>query len=255
MLFRTLESTGTDTEFFELEILESQEHNNVGKRDSFLNDLKILGIRLIQDDLGAGHSSLLRLDSMPFDEVKIDQGLVRRAADRHPHRAFGFIYYLTQLAHELGASVVVEGLECPGLIEAACIMGADGGQGFGIARPMPAERVASWVAGFQGEADPLRPRTAWGALAGYLLWERELKALYPWPDLVEEHVRAPCRVQHFIERHDLRHSALQQFLNRNHAVALHGASNSMYQRSRSDVIEALAEQGRREALAFASTLR
>ncbi len=255
VLFRTLEDTGTDTEFLELEILESQEHNEVGKRDSFLNDLKTLGIRLIQDDLGAGHSSLLRLDSMPFDEVKIDQGLVRRAANRHPHRAFGFIYFLTQLAHELGVTVVVEGLESPGLIEAACIMGADRGQGFGIARPMPAERVAAWLEGFQWAADPLRPRTAWGALAGYLLWERELKALDAWPELIENHVRAPCRVQHFIERHDLRDSALQRLLDANHSVALHGAWTRMYQRSRCDVIDALSEQGRREAAAFASIAR
>lgn len=244
VLFRTLEETGTDTEHVELEILESQEFKDTINRDRFLENLKLLGIRLIQDDLGAGHSSLLRMDSMPFDEVKIDQGLVRRAAQKHPHRAFGFIYYLTQLAHELGALVTVEGLENPGLIEAAFIMGADGGQGYEIARPMPAKDISEWARGFRCEIDPLSPRTAWGALAGYLLWDRELKALNPWPQLVEEFVRAPCRVQRFIERGTPIASSLQQFLDKNHAVAMHGTSGRMYRVTRRDVINALAQAGK-----------
>lgn len=246
-LFRTLEETGTDTESIELEILESQESRDAGARASFLNDLKILGIRLVQDDLGAGHSSLLRLDTMPFDEVKIDQALVRRAAHKNPHRAFGFIYYLTQLAHELGVKVTVEGLENAGLVEAACVMGADRGQGFGIARPMPAEQLAGWASRFHYAFDPLRPTTAWGALAGYLLWDRELKALDPWPNLVEDFVRAPCRVQRFIERHDPRDTILQRLLDENHAVALNGSLGRMYRVTRREVIDFLAEQGSRSA--------
>ncbi len=252
VLFRTLEQTGTDTEHVELEVLESQEYRDTSNRDAFLKNVKLLGIRLVQDDLGAGHSSLLRLDSMPFDEVKIDQGLVRRAAHKHPHRAFGFIYYLTQLAHELGASVTVEGLENPGLIEAAFIMGADGGQGYGIARPMPAGDIGAWKRGFQWDMDPLRPRTAWGALAGYLLWDRELKALDPWPQFIEEFVRAPCRVQRFIERNVPASSSLQQLLDRNHAVAMRGSSGKMYRATRRNVINALADEGRLASEAFSS---
>jgi EAL domain-containing protein (putative c-di-GMP-specific phosphodiesterase class I) len=243
-LLRTLRETGTDSRLLELEILESQDFKQAEDRDAFLRELKALGIRLVQDDLGSGHSSLLRLDSMPFDEVKIDQGLVRRAAHRQPHRAFGFIYYLTQLAHELGASVTVEGLENPGLIEAAAVMGADCGQGFGIARPMPARELVSWAGARRQRVDPLNPCTPWGALAGYLLWDRELKALDPWPDLVEDFVRAPCRVQRYIERHDPGNTGLQRLLDKNHAVALRGSSGRMYRLTRRDVIQSLAELGR-----------
>ena len=248
-LFRTLEQTGTDTEFVELEILETQDYKDFSDRDAFQRNLKLLGIRLVQDDLGAGHSSLLRMDSMPFDEVKIDQGLVRRAARKHPYRAFGFIFYLTQLAHELGASVTVEGLENPGLIEAASIMGADGGQGYGIARPMPAADIAAWASSYRHDIDPRSPRTAWGALAGYLLWDRELKALDAWPQLIEEFVRAPCRVQRFIERQAPSAVSLQQLLDKNHAVAMRGSTGRMYRVTRRDVINALAEQGKLAAVA------
>ena len=246
-LLHTLRQACIDSRMLELEILESQEFKPAADRDQFLRELKMLGIRLVQDDLGSGHSSLLRLDSMPFDEVKIDQGLVRRAAQRHPHRAFGFIYYLTQLAHELGASVTVEGLENPGLIEAAAVMGADCGQGFGIARPMPAGEVAAWARTVHEPANPLHPRTPWGALAGYLLWDRQLKALDPWPEMVEDFVRAPCRVQRYIESQDPDNAELQRLLDKNHAVALRGSSGRMYRLTRRDVIQALAELGRRAA--------
>src|SRR3546814_1457066 len=90
--------------------------------------LKALGFRLVEDDLGAGYSSLIRLRQWPFDRVKIDQGIVRRVAD-DPLRSLQFIRQLIRLGHDLELEVVVEGLETPGLIEAALILGADFGQG------------------------------------------------------------------------------------------------------------------------------
>lgn len=245
-LFRILELTAIDPELIELEILESQEAQVAGNREAFLRDLKFLGIRLIQDDLGAGHSSLLRMESMPFDGVKVDQGLVRRAAEKDPYRAFGFIYHLTRLAHELGVGVTLEGLESPGLLEAACIIGADLGQGYAIARPLTAESLAAWVRAYRHEIDPASPRTAWGALAGYLLWERELQSLEQWPALIEEFVRAPCRVQRFLEQESTPDPALQSLLARNHAVALRGVSGRMYRLTRREIINVLVAKGRRD---------
>jgi len=66
-------------------------------------------IRIAQDDLGSGHSSLLRMDRVPAI-VKIDQRLVRGALNR-PVRAREFIDHLTLLAQGFGAPVTVEGLE------------------------------------------------------------------------------------------------------------------------------------------------
>lgn len=108
-----------------------------------------LGVHFAEDDLGTGHSSLLRLHRLPFEEVKIDQALVR-AHTRRPDPAtlrkiLAFIAALTHLAHVLGLKVSVEGLESEALVEAAGALGADFGQGFGIAKPMPAEFVSTWV--------------------------------------------------------------------------------------------------------------
>lgn len=108
-----------------------------------------LGAHFAQDDLGAGHSSLLRLHRLPFEVVKIDQALVR-SYGKHPDRStvrkiLAFIADLTNLAHVLGVQVCVEGLESDGLMEAAAALGADFGQGYAIARPMPAEAVVAWA--------------------------------------------------------------------------------------------------------------
>ena len=157
----------------ELELLESREGTDTDEhRQAFLQKLWEAGVRLAEDDLGSGHSSLLRLDQYAFDEVKMDQGLVRGATER-PQRALEFMLYLTRLVHAFDMRLTVEGLEHRGLIEGAVILGADHGQGYGIARPMPIHDVAAWHRDFRYDVDPHRPWTALGALATYLLWEMQ----------------------------------------------------------------------------------
>lgn len=158
----------------ELEVLESHEGpGSDERRNAFLQGLREAGVRLAEDDLGSGHSSLLRLDQYAFDNVKMDQGLVR-GSTRRPQRALEFMFYLTRLVHAFGMRLTVEGLEHRGLIESAAILGADQGQGYGIGRPMPIEQITDWHRDFRYDVDPLRPRTALGALATYLLWDMQL---------------------------------------------------------------------------------
>ncbi len=125
-----------------LELLENGavEHSTE-QRSHSLQGFTDLGVRLAQDDLGSGYSSLLRLRHFAFDEVKIDQSLVR-GTEFAPGAALHFIQPITDIAHSLGLDVIIEGLETPGLIEAAVQLGVDMGQGYGIARPMPARRRA-----------------------------------------------------------------------------------------------------------------
>jgi EAL domain-containing protein (putative c-di-GMP-specific phosphodiesterase class I) len=69
-----------------LEMLETKESLDIAKRDARIAEFRKAGIIIEQDDLGSGHSSLLRMDSVPCDRVKIDQALVRGALSR-PFRA------------------------------------------------------------------------------------------------------------------------------------------------------------------------
>ena len=157
-----------------LEILESREGSDpIGRQQAFLQRLRDAGVSIAEDDLGSGHSSLLRLDRYAFDEVKMDQALVRGSVSR-PQRALEFMLYLARLTHSLGMRLTVEGLEHRGLIEAACILGADQGQGYGIAKPMPMAEIPGWIRRFRHDVKPDCPETTLGAMATYMLWDLEV---------------------------------------------------------------------------------
>ncbi len=139
-----------------LEILESEDPRDMATHDAALHELAGLGIALALDDLGSGYSSLLRLSQLPLDTAKIDQGLVREAV-RAPRRGVGVIGALVRLAQNLGLKSVIEGLETPEMVEMAVILGADAGQGYALARPMPAGEVLGWTRGFTLSVNPAAP--------------------------------------------------------------------------------------------------
>ena len=149
-----------------LEVLESEELHEATRRDMAVAALAASGVHLVMDDLGSGYSSLLRLRTLPFHTVKIDQELVSET-HRDPHRVISFIGSLVRLAQSLELRVVVEGLETAGLIEAAAILGADAGQGYGIARPMAAPELFGWAQQFSLSVPP-SPHTELGEMAA--LW-------------------------------------------------------------------------------------
>ncbi len=164
-----------------LELLESDFlDGDLRQAQAALGELKRIGVRLAQDDLGSGYSSLLRLRHFDFDDVKVDQGLVR-GTEFAPRSALHFIPPISEIAHGLGLWVVVEGLETDGLIEAAVQLGVDAGQGYGIARPMPAAEVPGWAEAFRLDVDRDRPRTPLGALAAHVAWEHRLNAVSGGP--------------------------------------------------------------------------
>lgn len=163
-----------------------------------LEQFKALGVRLAQDDLGSGHSSLLRLRHFAFDDVKLDQSLVR-GQEFDPRGALNFIHPLTSLAHSMGLTVVVEGLENAGLIEAAYMLGADAGQGYGISRPLPADEIPAWVHDHRLRLDRDNPSTHLGGLASHVAWEHRAAALAADSRALERS-GTECPLDRYIER-------------------------------------------------------
>ena len=160
-----LAETGIAAHRLCLEIMETGRlDRDEALREATLRQIADLGVRFAMDDLGSGFSSLQRLRMLPFHAVKIDQSLLRDAR-RDPIRVLGFIGALVQLGRDLELDVVLEGLESGELIEAAAILRAKAGQGFALAKPMPAAAVTAWVRGFALNIDRYAPRTAFGALA------------------------------------------------------------------------------------------
>lgn len=165
MVFEILDEHNMPYDKLQLEIMETKDSPDDGvNKSDFFEAMNHSGIQIVEDDLGSGHSSLLRLDQDPFSEVKIDQGLVSgRISD--PKRVVEFIHYLTRLAHAVDLRVTVEGLENDGLIEAAAILGAEYGQGYAISEPITPAEIIAWNKTFKYPCDSTSPRTDLGAIA------------------------------------------------------------------------------------------
>ena len=226
-----------------LEILESPmgtEHS-VAEAKSGMQALRDLGFRLVEDDLGAGYSSLIRLRQWPFDRVKIDQAIVLQVID-DPLRTLRFIRQLIRLGHDLDLEVVVEGLETQGMIEAALVLGADFGQGFALARPMPQVALLGWLAQFHANWSITQPCTALGVLAAALVWEEQFVALPPDPSFWQRHAETGCAT---VGGNGFSSSAVARFNERRDAMcaaAATGPRDTTYRQSRERYFAMLAER-------------
>jgi EAL domain-containing protein (putative c-di-GMP-specific phosphodiesterase class I) len=98
-----------------------------------LSDLRRFGVRIAVDDFGTGYSSLSYLTRLPIDIVKIDQSLIAGIAGG-PEAVV--VSAVTNLAHELGMIVVVEGIENQAQHDEIVRIGCDYAQGFYFSEPM-----------------------------------------------------------------------------------------------------------------------
>ncbi len=150
-----------------LELLENSEIDPK-TMDQAIERLVSLGVKLAMDDLGSGFSSLQRLVTLPFDNIKVDQGLLRRIRTA-PLHTLSMIGTIVRMGQDFERDVVVEGLEDKAMVEAAAILGAPFGQGYALARPMPATAVPEWLRGFTLPFTPGEITTALGGLS-YHRW-------------------------------------------------------------------------------------
>ena len=149
-----------------LELLETQGFNLDTLKEPIAKLIE-MGIHLVMDDFGAGDSNFLRLVVHPFQVVKFDRGLLAPLAE-HPLSTLKLLSSLIEISVDFGWEIVIEGIESLEVAEAVSLLGAEYGQGYYFARPMPMNKVVDWKAQFFHSLKPGKIQTWLGALA-YLI--------------------------------------------------------------------------------------
>jgi diguanylate cyclase (GGDEF)-like protein/PAS domain S-box-containing protein len=126
-----------------LEITESILMIYTQKSLDVLTTLRDLGVNISIDDFGTGYSSLQHLKELPVSELKIDKSFVMNMNQNDDDAII--VRSTIDLAHNLGLTVVAEGIESQEIFDVLEILGCDYGQGFHIARPKSGEQFASWL--------------------------------------------------------------------------------------------------------------
>ena len=144
---RELYHAGIDPHRVVLEITESLLMEDRPQAVQTLCQLRALGMRLSVDDFGTGYSSLSRLNTLPIDEVKIDQSFIAQLDDAGPGDTI--VRATVAMAHGLGLRVVAEGVETATQLETLREVGCDEAQGYLLGRPVPADELADAIRKFR----------------------------------------------------------------------------------------------------------
>ncbi len=127
----------------EIEILESAAIQDIQYVREVMLGCQQLGVRFALDDFGTGYSSLSYLKRLPANALKIDQSFVRDMLVDQEDLAL--IRAVIGLARAFKLEVIAEGVETAEHGVALMQLGCDLAQGYGIARPMPADAVSAWA--------------------------------------------------------------------------------------------------------------
>jgi EAL domain-containing protein (putative c-di-GMP-specific phosphodiesterase class I) len=131
----------------QIEVLETVALNDIAIVKDIIESCRAMGVGFALDDFGTGYSSLSYLSGLPVDTLKIDQSFVRDMLDDKGDMAI--VQGIIVLAKAFERRTVAEGIETVEHYTALLNMGCEAGQGYGIARPMPADKLPTWYAAFK----------------------------------------------------------------------------------------------------------
>jgi diguanylate cyclase (GGDEF)-like protein len=129
---------------FCLEITESAIMDDPQRAESTLNRLSERGFKLSIDDFGTGYSSLAYLKRLPVDELKIDKSFVMNMEKDDDDAKI--VRSTIDLAHNLGLTVVAEGVENQLIWNKLRELACDEAQGYFMSKPVPASEFMGWCA-------------------------------------------------------------------------------------------------------------
>ena len=136
---RTLQDTGLDVAYLELEITESLLVKDIDKAIALLTELKTRGISIALDDFGTGYSSLSYLQKLPINTLKIDRSFVTNIASNPDDAAISKA--IVALAQSLKLNITAEGVETREQFNYLQSQGCHEVQGYYFSKPLPAEMI------------------------------------------------------------------------------------------------------------------
>ncbi len=139
----------------ELEILETSALADIQKVTSVMQACRQLKVTFALDDFGTGYSSLTYLRHLPADVLKIDQSFVRAMTGSPDDLAI--VKGVIGLAAVFHREVIAEGVETPAHGALLVAIGCDLAQGYGIARPMPADDFPAWAHAWEAQPTWVNP--------------------------------------------------------------------------------------------------
>ncbi len=140
-----LTTNALDPDRLQIEVTESAVMADATRAADTLSGLTRTGVNISIDDFGTGYSSLALLRRLPVSELKIDRSFVKgMVGDRGEDTAI--VRSTNDLGHNLGLTVVAEGVEDEWTLDLLSALGCDLAQGYFIAKPMPAPEIPNWIA-------------------------------------------------------------------------------------------------------------
>jgi diguanylate cyclase (GGDEF)-like protein/PAS domain S-box-containing protein len=122
-----------------LELTENILMERIDGAVEVLEALRQLGVELAIDDFGTGYSSLASLSTLPINALKIDASFVRQLKPGSKHAEI--VRAVVSLGSSLGKSVIAEGIETESQLALLEGLGCEGGQGYLLSRPLPADEI------------------------------------------------------------------------------------------------------------------
>ncbi len=142
-LRRVLKEYDLPGEHLEMEITESMIMSDPKRAEHALRRISALGVKLSVDDFGTGYSSLAYLKRLPVQCLKIDGSFIRGMLEDEQDEII--VNSTIQLAHNLGLTVVAEGVENEATYQHLKSLGCNCAQGYFIAPPMDTAATEQWL--------------------------------------------------------------------------------------------------------------
>lgn len=130
----------------DIEVLETVEMNNIDEACETIKALQAIGVTFSLDDFGTGFSSLTYLKNLPIETLKVDQSFVFNMMSNLSDRKI--LQGIIAIAHSFDIRALAEGIETAEQGAYLKALGYRYGQGYAIAKPMPANTIVEWLEGW-----------------------------------------------------------------------------------------------------------